>query len=120
MPQAADTSPLPSTSSCCRVLYSTQSGRAQACARRTARRLSESTGVRLLNRTGSTFDEELYSHSYRNGGSCLVNFVSKLKQEPGGGAFLLLFVSTTGDGEHTDTIRKTWNELYVLDCPLVH
>jgi hypothetical protein len=28
--------------------------------------------------------------------------------------FFLFFISTTGEGEHTDTIRQTWSLLYVL------
>ena len=83
----------------CRILYSTQSGRAKACARRTARILRESANVQLENLAGSTFDHDIRDIS---------EFASSLRQS---GTFLVMFVSTTGDGEHTDTIQRTWQQL---------
>ena len=82
----------------CLILYATQSGRAKACARRTARILRQSN-VRLRNGGGAAFDE----HS-------LLDFAqgsSSTKSE----VFLLLFVSTTGDGEPVDAMRETWKKL---------
>lgn len=83
----------------CRILYSTQSGRSKACARRVARILYERTEVELQNATGSTFDDAIDD---------LITFAAGLRQSK---EVLLLFVSTTGDGEHTDTISRTWRKL---------
>lgn len=38
----------------------------------------------------------------------LETFAETLRTE---GSLLVLFVSTTGDGEHTDTIKATWIQL---------
>jgi hypothetical protein len=86
----------------CHLLFATQSGRAKACARRSARIISETVPslTLLQNRVGATFDDEIKGD--------LQTFVKRTKQS---NAFLLLFVSTTGDGEHTDTIRQTWQQL---------
>lgn len=81
----------------CKILYSTQSGRAKACARRTARTLREQTNLDLQNGAGSTFDEDVQT---------LPDLVQSIQN-----SFLILFVSTTGDGEHTDTIQRTWKQL---------
>jgi hypothetical protein len=82
----------------CRVLVSTQSGRAKACARRTSRILREEYGVAL----GKVllFDEDPWFQSQisapanddkNDGTTQLDNAI----------IHLILFVSTTGDGEHT-------------------
>jgi sulfite reductase alpha subunit-like flavoprotein len=81
----------------CRILFSTQSGRSKAAARRTSRILSEQTNLNLENAAGSTFDD---------GVSSLPDLVQSLKN-----SFLILFVSTTGDGEHTDSIQHFWRQL---------
>jgi len=85
----------------CYVLFSTQSGRAKACARRCARLLREQTPIRIHNRSGTTFDEGIW-------GDHLSEFCDTVRNSK---SFLLLFVSTTGDGEHTDTIQRTWKLL---------
>jgi hypothetical protein len=115
----------------CRILYSTQSGRAKACARRTARiindrnyqcrpttgLISTDTVVALQNGHGTTFDDALLSmrtpisstetaattttDSTRT--STVTNYVQYMKQS--GTTLLLCFISTTGDGEHT--VRMT-------------
>ena len=84
--------------SSCRILWSTQSGRAKACARRTARILREETTLEVKG-AGSSFDETPEP---------FIEFASKYDDE---NTFLLLFVSTTGDGEHCDSIRDTWHSL---------
>jgi sulfite reductase alpha subunit-like flavoprotein len=81
----------------CRILYSTQSGRSKAAARRTARILREQTNLNLENAAGSTFDDGVRS---------LPDLVQSLRN-----SFLILFVSTTGDGEHTDSIQRFWRQL---------
>ena len=86
----------------CRILFSTQSGRAKACARRCARLVRERSTVRVLNRSGNAFDDEVRD---------LSDWCRMLKESK---ALLILFVSTTGDGEHTDSIRRTWKFLCVL------
>jgi hypothetical protein len=73
----------------CYILYSTQSGRAKACARRSARLLAQ-LGIALPNGKGTAFDEAT---------PCLVDHAPTLGHN--GQSLLLLFVSTTGDGEHT-------------------
>ncbi len=81
----------------CRILWSTQSGRAKACARRTRRILSEQTALEIED-VGSSFDET---------SEPFTEWASSLESS----CFLLLFVSTTGDGEHCDSIRETWKTL---------
>ena len=61
---------------------STQSGRAKACARRTARILTEQFAVEI--NSIRHFDEDPF-----------------WQMNPADNVTLVLFVSTTGDGEHT-------------------
>ena len=96
----------PSFSSC-RILWSTQSGRAKACARRTARILQEQTTLHVTD-IGSSFDatpEPFISTFASNSG------------EQDENSLLLLFVSTTGDGDHCDSIRDTWKSLCRKSLP---
>ena len=44
---------------CCHILFSTQSGRAKACARCCSRLIRERTNIRVLNRSGNAFDDEI-------------------------------------------------------------
>jgi hypothetical protein len=94
----------------CRILYSTQSGRAKACARRTGRIISDVINhykqqeqqqqlIRLQNGHGTTFDDALIIALT----SSIQEYVHHLKQS--GTNLLLCFVSTTGDGEHTVRFR---------------
>lgn len=85
----------------CRILYSTQSGRSKACARRVARILHEHSTVDL--RSNDTFDATLGIFD-----GTIVSLADSMKSEH---SLLVLFVSTTGDGEHTDTIQDTWIQL---------
>jgi sulfite reductase alpha subunit-like flavoprotein len=87
----------------CQILWSTQSGRAKACARRTARILREQTNLEVKD-IGSSFDET---------SKPFLKLVSNLPSD----TFLLLFVSTTGDGEHCDSIRDTWKSLLQKSLP---
>ena len=83
-------------------MWSTQSGRAKACARRTARIIGEKTRVKLEGGIGSPFDETP------------VPFLELLTSQPqrdSSGTLILMFVSTTGDGEQCDSIRNTWKSL---------
>lgn len=140
----------------CYILYSTQTGRAKACARRVARIISErqqqqlfhnttSTRIQLRNGNGNTFDDEIFQQQHplqQQVTDCnplmsisakattmsnpIVDYVKYLKhykQQDSVAAssssslsssVLILFVSTTGDGEHTDTIQRTWKLMYVV------
>jgi hypothetical protein len=100
-----------------RILYSTQSGRAKACARRTARILSSndhSRRLRLQNGAGTAFDEDLI----HEGRGFVADWADSLRRQEVlsedsalSQPLLILFVSTTGDGEHTDTIQQMWTQL---------
>lgn len=87
------------------ILYSTQSGRAKACARRSSRLLR--TKYPSINISGNcSFDE--YG---------VQNFLALGATANADKHLLLLFVSTTGDGEHTTSIAKTWNALLSKSLP---
>lgn len=87
----------------CQILWSTQSGRAKACARRSARILREQTNLEVKD-IGSSFDET---------SEPFLQLASNLPSD----TFLLLFVSTTGDGEHCDSILDTWKTLLQKSLP---
>jgi len=93
----------PAAAATCTIVYSTQTGRAKACARRTARILGEKTTLKLLG--GKTFDEINF-----------VEYASTLAPKSGN-HFFLFFVSTTGDGVHCDTIQSTWRTLLQKSLP---
>jgi sulfite reductase alpha subunit-like flavoprotein len=93
-----------------RIVYATQSGRAKACARRTARILRECTHLSSTNGSGCTWDEDVI----RIGGGSVTTYAEQIRQQR---TLLLLFVSTTGDGEQTDTIRHTWMQLLQRSLP---
>lgn len=116
-----------------RILYSTQTYRSKACARRVARILSEYTTtttnnnshIQLQNGNGNTFDDELLLY----GNQSIIQYITFLKENDNQVSkirndnddsniivipLLLLFVSTTGDGEQTDSIYNTWKQLYVF------
>ena len=87
----------------CRILWSTQSGRAKACARRVKRVLGEQTTLQIEG-VGSSFDDTP---------TPFLEWISSMDSS----SFLLLFVSTTGDGEHCDSIRETWKALLSKSLP---
>ena len=97
------TSSVPAITSSCHILWSTQSGRAKACARRVARILKEQTTVQLEGGVGSAFDDL----------PSFVEFVSSLPKT----SLVVMFVSTTGDGEQCDSIRQTWKALLQKSLP---
>lgn len=78
----------------CIILWSTQSGRAKACARRVTRLVTEQSTLSVQSQ--STFDEL--------GWASLQSTDTPL---------WVLLVSTTGDGEHCDSIKETWKQLCV-------
>ena len=88
----------------CKIFWSTQSGRAKACARRTVRILREETCLDIKE-LGSSFDE--------SSPETFVEIASNLSED----TFLILFVSTTGDGEHCDSIQDTWKILLQKSLP---
>lgn len=87
------------------ILYSTQSGRAKACARRSSRLLKAKYPSIDINGNCS-FDD-----------FGAQNFLSIGTADTNAKHLLLLFVSTTGDGEHTTTITKTWHALLSKTLP---
>lgn len=85
----------------CRLLYATQSGRAKACARRVARLLQTHTPLAVPRPT--SLDETL--------GVSLRQVVASWKADKKTQrTLLILFVSTTGDGEAPDNMRQTWTQ----------
>ena len=78
------------------ILWSTQSGKAKACARRTARIL------RSCSKTPNQIEPGYHGCSFDD------YTPSSFANTKG---LVIMFISTTGDGEHTDTISKTWNFL---------
>jgi len=87
----------------CVLLYSTQTGHSKACARRCSRIILESSleyKKNLRINSVSSFDE--YG---------IENFLSIGKD-----VLLICFVSTTGEGEHCDTIQEVWNYLKQKTC----
>eukprot|EP00934_Nitzschia_sp_Nitz4_P004649 Nitzschia sp. Nitz4//scaffold232_size35869//13014//15023//NITZ4_007805-RA/size35869-processed-gene-0.58-mRNA-1//1//CDS//3329543324//4639//frame0 len=85
----------------CQILWSTQSGRAKACARRSKRILTERTNLEIAD-IGTPFDESPEP---------FVDWINKTTPEQRSETIFLMFVSTTGDGEHCDSIQKTWKSL---------
>jgi flavodoxin len=81
----------------CQILYATQSGRAKACARRAARVLGERTTISLTS--GTSADDGMRD---------LHEFAASARQQS---SLIILFVSTTGDGEHTDSMQHSWKQL---------
>ena len=86
------------------ILYSTQSGRAKACARRSSRLLKTKYPSILIS--GNCSFDEFGVKNFLSLGSLNANK-----------NVLLLFVSTTGDGEHTTSIAKTWSALLSKSLP---
>jgi hypothetical protein len=84
----------------CRILYSTQSGRAKACARRAAR---------ILGCVESkSFDDDML------GTDSLPEYVRRRLRQESQTTLLILFVSTTGDGEHTVRRRRRKCHIFKL------
>lgn len=82
------------------VLWATQTGRARACARRAIRLLRSSLGGLSVDGRRA-FDD--------------VDFLSLGQQQQQ--RLLILFVSTTGDGEQPSTIQRTWSKLLSKSLP---
>eukprot|EP00536_Pseudo-nitzschia_multiseries_P010853 jgi/Psemu1/204414/e_gw1.348.61.1 len=125
-PQPRSRSPtLPTSIASCRILWSTQSGKAKACARRTARILEERTGISLEGGIGCPFDESpvpllemlTRNQSHGNQSNNNNNSSSSSSRHNKNGTLFLMFVSTTGDGEHCDSIRATWRSLLQKSLP---
>lgn len=89
------------TSSCnsCTILWSTQSGRAKACARRVARILKEQTTVAVT--VGGQVDDFAFFDK----------IVASSSSRPDVNHWWIFLISTTGDGEQCDSIRQTWKAL---------
>ena len=80
----------------CTILWSTQSGRAKACARRVARILREQTDTIVT--VGGEVDEYAFCEKISEGFSPRRHL-------------WIFIISTTGDGEQCDSIHQTWKTL---------
>ncbi|KAL7576937.1 hypothetical protein ACA910_006694 [Epithemia clementina (nom. ined.)] len=118
-----------------RVLYSTQSGRSKACARRASRLLMEQLQQqRVVVSRSSSNSNNTEDHKYQQKplllkscdedfvghGNNLQQWADSLKATTTTNAaatWLVLFISTTGDGEHTDTIQCLWKQLLHKSVP---
>jgi sulfite reductase alpha subunit-like flavoprotein len=89
-----------SPSSSCRIYYASQSGRAKACARRAARLLWHVKGQRID--AYASLDEGIQRVRTHFGGSVVA-----------ASSLVIMFVSTTGDGEQPDNMKLVWRQLYV-------
>jgi len=102
------------------ILWSTQGGRAKACARRTARILRDST-----NSSGSATNlpDGYYGSSFDDyGARDFLNLGQGSSDNSNGGTdtnkrLIIMFVSTTGDAEQCDSIRDTWKMLLQKSIP---
>jgi len=109
----------------CTILWSTQGGRSKACARRTARILRD-TFIACDENASIAMDSGYYGSSFDDYGA--LEFLklgggegkSQNEHHLNGGDFklIVLFVSTTGDGEQCDSIHETWNMLLQKSLPL--
>jgi len=146
---SAKTSTVTSTVTSATVLWSTQSGRSKACAKRCSRILRQDYGIALgdiereqqNSSNGDTTDVNNgiggCSFTKSNGGGCS-SFDDlgplRLLGLGGGGTsqednyhdstqqqqqphLLVMFVSTTGDGEHCDSIHQCWKALLSKTLP---
>jgi len=143
----AETSPPSSTSAgiefdSCLVLYATQSGRAKACARRTVRILKEKVcNPRRSNGSTAASDDRNADGCSRSavafevlgggrhrpvndkdyGMNDVVEFARRLRvrnYERKKKTLLLLFVSTTGDGEQVDSMTRIWEAQFLQKMAL--
>lgn len=108
----------------CTILWSTQGGRSKACARRTARILRD-TFIACDENASIAMDSGYYGSSFDDYGALeflkLGGGEGKSQNEHhlnGGLKLIVLFVSTTGDGEQCDSIHETWNMLLQKSLPL--
>jgi hypothetical protein len=101
------------------ILWSTEGGKAKACARRAARMLREAregsdTDTGSVSGSGSTnllSQDGYYGSSFDDYGAQEVLDLGSRGDVTRGEQLLIMFVSTTGDAEHTDSIRHTWAAL---------
>ena len=87
------------------LLWSTTTGRAKACARRTGR-IIRCRGVPVT--ACSSFDDF--------GATQFLNIEQTALNAGVSPPLLILFVSTTGDGEQCDSIKECWSALWVDFC----
>lgn len=85
------------------ILWSTQGGRAKACARRTARILRESNSA-----ISSQIPGGYYGSSFDDYGPIDFFKLGSESVSDGKRRLVILFVSTTGDAEQCDSISNTW------------
>jgi sulfite reductase alpha subunit-like flavoprotein len=130
----------------CTILWSTQGGRAKACARRTARliRDQQQKQQQLLSQQqqrqhlpsgyyGSSFDDygpleffklgnepSCYNHSSNTDTAARTNHPNHTDTDNSISKkrrLVIMFVSTTGDAEQCDSIKETWNKLLQRNVP---
>ena len=96
-----------------RLLYASQSGRAKACARRVARTLQmhccvgrdvDGSAGRLCS---LTVIPPVSMDDYTSTFSSLQEAVASWQSN----TIILFFISTTGDGEPPDNMKRTWQQL---------
>jgi hypothetical protein len=121
---SSSSSPFP-----CTILWSTQGGRAKACARRTARLIRDQQ-LRVSAHANATYElpSGYYGSSFDDYGpleffklghdepSCYPTTTSSTSISSSTNAqqqkrLVIMFVSTTGDAEHCDSIKDTWKQL---------
>ena len=119
------------------ILWSTQGGRAKACARRTSRILRDyyqyflhengmienphpSSKLSSKSSVDGDVDDDssggrlslsYYGTSFDDFGANEFLNIGKKKGNKGGRKIVVMFVSTTGDAEHCDNIQNTWRLL---------
>lgn len=98
----------------CTILWSTQGGRAKACARRAARIMRDTSMNCNLppGYYGSSFDDYGAAEFLKLGKRGLAG-----AQNEEGSRIIIMFVSTTGDAEHCDNIKDTWGKLLQKSVP---
>ncbi len=102
------------------ILWSTQGGRAKACARRTTRILLDSTRSSYPCESQGGLPDGYYGSSFDDFGARDFLKMGRLEAGAGSGSgsegnttkkLVILFVSTTGDAEHCDSIKEFWKVL---------
>lgn len=101
------------------ILWSTQGGRAKACARRTTRILQDANHNNtpiLDGYYGSSFDD-YGARNFLKLGETIASASTITDNTHPKKKLVILFVSTTGDAEHCDSIQHTWKILLQKSLP---
>eukprot|EP00979_Chaetoceros_neogracilis_P013105 scaffold3666_cov268-Chaetoceros_neogracile.AAC.16 len=112
----------------CTILWSTQGGKAKACARRTARIMRDTANSCKHTTSNSTravysLPEGCYGSSFDDYGADEFFKLGKGSasksniHEGGSSRLIIIFISTTGDAEQCDDIKDTWRKLLRRSVP---